>query len=456
MQPSLIVSFTSHPARIQVVPQVLESLYSQSMKPDRILLWLAEEQFPNKEADLPKALIDDAAAGKFELRWCDDLGSHKKYYYSMIEFPNDIIITVDDDIHYDPRMVETLYKSYKKFPNAISAEKVTLILFDKEGKLMPCSEWIITHVALTEEPSLQLMALGNRGILYPPSIYNPSDYGLETIKKYCCTGGVVFDDDSWLKIQELKLGIPVVCTGGKLGSAQITGTEITTMRYNQENEAKLQAGEFKMWQDLAENLEAIKESPNFIASKDDAILKNIGPRLRVSLGEDGSCRTVSNRLGVIHYSMLEINRLKAQGLSLDKLSAYIEEYRGILNGLPDLDLLKSKSVAISALTDYGAVLRTKLFGSMFNSKDCYMQMLKSWTLFLTEHSDCEPIYRDGYDIFLKNTEDAIKKAESNLSKAEIDEWKAEYENAIKAYSKATNKEKPRRGILERIRRIFKD
>ena len=96
-RPLLIVSFTSYPARIHAVPQVLESLYAQSMKPDRILLWLAEEQFPKREADLPPRLIDDIAAGKFELRWCDDIGSHKKYFYAMLEFPDDIVVIVDDD-----------------------------------------------------------------------------------------------------------------------------------------------------------------------------------------------------------------------------------------------------------------------------------------------------------------------------------------------------------------------
>ena len=108
MNSSLIVSFTSYPARIHVVPQVLESLYAQSMKADRILLWLAEEQFPNKEADLPKSLIDDAAAGKFELRWCDDLGSHKKYFYTMQEFPDDIVVTVDDYQHYHSDTINIL------------------------------------------------------------------------------------------------------------------------------------------------------------------------------------------------------------------------------------------------------------------------------------------------------------------------------------------------------------
>ena len=60
-----IVSFTSYLARIPFVSQVLEGLYDQNLQADKILLWLAKEQFPNKESDLPDALVADAHAGKF-------------------------------------------------------------------------------------------------------------------------------------------------------------------------------------------------------------------------------------------------------------------------------------------------------------------------------------------------------------------------------------------------------
>lgn len=454
--PKIIVSFTSHPMRIEYVPEVLDSLYEQTRTPDIILLWLAEEQFPEKEKDLPERIVMDAAQGKLQIRWCYDLGSHKKYYYATKEYPEDIIITVDDDIHYDPRMIDTLYQSYRKFPNAVSAEKVMLIIFDKEGRLMPCSEWVVSYAALADEPSLQLMALGNRGVLYPPGIHDPTDFSLEKIKRYCCYRGTMFQNDSWLKIHELNAGIPVVCTGKELQSTPIDGTQSTSLRNSAKNTAELQEQEFRMWRDLADNLKAIKESPNFIASKEDATLKNIAPRLRLSLMEGGSCPSVSDRLGVIHYSLLELNKLTAQGLCSDKLSAYIGEYRDILSGLPDLDLLKSKSVAVSALADYGAVLRTRLFGSMFNSKECYMQMLKSWKLFFKEHPDCKAIYHAGYMTFLKNTEAAINEAESVLSKAETDEWKSAFEKALDEYPKPIGKEKPMQVNLERIRSVLKD
>ena len=58
----LIVSFTSYPERISTVNCVLNSLYAQTRKADEIILWLAKEQFPNREADLPISLQDDLDA----------------------------------------------------------------------------------------------------------------------------------------------------------------------------------------------------------------------------------------------------------------------------------------------------------------------------------------------------------------------------------------------------------
>lgn len=55
--PRIIVSLTSYPARISVVFQVLERMLVQTLRPDKVILWLAKEQFPNREADLPDELL---------------------------------------------------------------------------------------------------------------------------------------------------------------------------------------------------------------------------------------------------------------------------------------------------------------------------------------------------------------------------------------------------------------
>ena len=49
-----IVSITSFPARINEIWITIETLLRQSFKPDKIILWLGEEQFPDKQ--LPESL----------------------------------------------------------------------------------------------------------------------------------------------------------------------------------------------------------------------------------------------------------------------------------------------------------------------------------------------------------------------------------------------------------------
>ena len=53
--PQYIVSLTSFPARINTAHLAINTLLQQTFKPDRIILWLASEQFAKKEKDFAKA-----------------------------------------------------------------------------------------------------------------------------------------------------------------------------------------------------------------------------------------------------------------------------------------------------------------------------------------------------------------------------------------------------------------
>ena len=46
----VIVSLTSWPPRIASLPPVIDSLLQQTVPADRIILWLAEAQFPQRES----------------------------------------------------------------------------------------------------------------------------------------------------------------------------------------------------------------------------------------------------------------------------------------------------------------------------------------------------------------------------------------------------------------------
>jgi hypothetical protein len=200
----IIISLTTYPARIATVNRVIKTLLIQNLKPDKILLWLADSQFPEKENELPSDLLVLHKFG-LEICWCKDIKSHKKYYYAMQNYPEDIIITVDDDIYYQPVMTQLLYDSYLRFPKAISCLRANLITRSSDGGMAPYEYWDKGYTELVGEPVMDLLAVGMGGVLYPPHIMPVElfdDYAVETV----CP----CQDDLWLKAMELKAKIPVV------------------------------------------------------------------------------------------------------------------------------------------------------------------------------------------------------------------------------------------------------
>lgn len=113
----IIISLTSYPKRIGDVWITIETLLRQTVKPDMIILWLADTQFNGIES-LPKKLIDLQKSG-LTIRFCKDLKSHKKYFYTMQEYPEDLIILVDDDMFYPYDMIEKLLKLHYEYPQDI-------------------------------------------------------------------------------------------------------------------------------------------------------------------------------------------------------------------------------------------------------------------------------------------------------------------------------------------------
>jgi hypothetical protein len=185
----VIVSLTSFPTRIKRVWLVIESLMRQTQKPDKIILWLSKEQFPSLNK-LPKNLLKLQNRG-LEIRLCDqDLRSHKKYYYAIQEFPDDIIITVDDDVFYHSELIEKLVSLHVKFPNCVCANSCSEILIS-DKQIQPYVSWK-QHI-IAENPDDKLFPIGLGGILYPPKVLNPVVLNSKVFLNICPLA-----DDLWL------------------------------------------------------------------------------------------------------------------------------------------------------------------------------------------------------------------------------------------------------------------
>ena len=200
---NIVISFTSYPDRINTLWMVVDSLFLQKMLPSRIVLYLSEENFPNKAAELPKSLLK-YCGDLFKIVWVkDDLMPHKKYFYAFHEFKDKSIITVDDDNYYRNDLIITLWNIHLKYPDSVNANTVSTIADDR-GKIGKYETWT-SDIKEFNVSSFNFLAIGASGILYPVGEYrNSAVSSAENIKHLCLKA-----DDLWLKCHELLFNVPV-------------------------------------------------------------------------------------------------------------------------------------------------------------------------------------------------------------------------------------------------------
>lgn len=198
---SIIVSLTTFPARIDKVHIVIHCLLRQKLRPARVQLWLADEQFPERK--IPKQLRKLERYG-LEIHYCDDLRSHKKYYYAMKENPEAIVVTADDDTFYPESWLLKLVNTSKQYPGSIVCMLAHKILCDADGTPLPYTQWSSAERAVVE-PQMSLMPVGCEGVLYPPHSLHPDLFDKDFFMTACRNA-----DDLWLKAMSLLQGVAVM------------------------------------------------------------------------------------------------------------------------------------------------------------------------------------------------------------------------------------------------------
>ena len=193
----IIVSVTSYSPRIQFVAPCLYSLLHQTYKPDLVFLWLSEGDFPLHEESLPQEILKLKEIG-LSICWCEDIKPHKKYYEVMRQFPEDIVITADDDVIYPAKTIELLYKEYQKDATNVYATRVREIKMDKDT-FLPYEKWPLYSGRCEKGPSLKLVPTGVGGVLYPPHSMDNELFDKGKIRELCLN-----TDDLWLKSMQLK------------------------------------------------------------------------------------------------------------------------------------------------------------------------------------------------------------------------------------------------------------
>lgn len=202
--PELILSLTTIPERIGTVALCLDSLLRQSLKPDRLILWLSENNELGKPAisktELPANLLRLVRRG-LEIRWCEDIRSYRKIIPTLREHPEALIVTADDDILYPRHWLKLLFNAYQKEPQYVHCHRAHLIQYDTTGLALPYSQWIVLADGY-QGPSFDLFPTGVGGTLYAPHHLHPEVLNEAAFMTLCPKA-----DDVWLKAMSLLVNV---------------------------------------------------------------------------------------------------------------------------------------------------------------------------------------------------------------------------------------------------------
>ena len=193
-----VVSLTSYGKRLKTVHLAVESIGRGQIRPSRIFLWLDDPLMIEK---LPAGIRRLQSRG-LEVRLCEDLGPHKKYYPYLessrtIEVP---LVTADDDVLYPSYWLQKLVQAHRQFPNNVNCYRARQLALEENG-LAKYETW---KPAESTDPSFYHCAIGVGGVIYPVPLQQfLKEQGKAFIS--CCPRA----DDVWLHVQALRAGYKV-------------------------------------------------------------------------------------------------------------------------------------------------------------------------------------------------------------------------------------------------------
>lgn len=200
---NVIISLTSFPARINTVWMTVETLFRQTHAPSKIILVLSAKEFPEKQ--LPRRLQKQTKRG-LDVLWVEDnIRSYKKLIPVRAKYPDHTIITVDDDVFYDRKLIERLLTVSKNNAKCVVGSRGKKMI-STEGYRLPYNSWpSVKKYSRGEE----IILTGVGGIVYPPRVL-PEDLLLD--QEAALTLAPTADDIYFWGVTVVS-GIEIICLG---------------------------------------------------------------------------------------------------------------------------------------------------------------------------------------------------------------------------------------------------
>ena len=195
--PNVVVSLTSYGRRVSscVVYYTIVSILRQKIQPDRIIIWISEEEWNHNL--IPKRIFALRNKG-VEIRSCKDYKSYKKLIPALQLCKDDIIITIDDDIIYSKDTISSFLKYHKLFPNQILCYCSSIPIED-HGVPHYYDKWELVDRELSK---IVLFPIGYGAILYPPGSLHKDVLDIEKFEALCPNA-----DDIWFWFNSTRINI---------------------------------------------------------------------------------------------------------------------------------------------------------------------------------------------------------------------------------------------------------
>lgn len=195
---------TSFPAAIAYATRAVQSILDGSVLPDKVVLYLTFDQF--RDTEIPQELLQLAERHPvFEIRNYDrDIRSYRKLIPALLDFPEAVIVTTDDDVIYHRHMLRDLLRWHEQLPAVVLAHRAKRIRPDKPYRQWPKYRWY--HFLCRKiRAGFGNIQTGVGGVLYPPHALKPEMLDSELFTQIAPT-----TDDIWFWAAAVAQGTPVM------------------------------------------------------------------------------------------------------------------------------------------------------------------------------------------------------------------------------------------------------
>lgn len=197
----VIISLATYNRRLPKIKQTLPMIISQKCPYKKIIINVQDDcnndEF--RQFEEFKKLSDKIEVVKRPAKW----RALNKIIYTYREYPDDIIITCDDDIFYDDYLFSALLDMHTKHPECIIAHEINPVIIENDGKI---------RTPICVEPKLLQVEFGKYMTgccLFPPHIFDGSSIRIDDYDRFIeLTDGV--NDEIWLWTLSTLLGVQCI------------------------------------------------------------------------------------------------------------------------------------------------------------------------------------------------------------------------------------------------------